>query len=285
MLDCRQQSSNRVQRTKVTSIHNRPTSVNQPHQANQPSQQRATKTKTSIKRGAATAAALLIIYQGVIIAGPVVIHTHQKYAIMAKSENPIDVYRRKQRKKDLKKNKSIRIKARDAKVAATRSLDDVKTEISLLERKRDRNESKTGLDATEVKKLERLQKELRIVSAESIKRKALAEEAALQRDKELLAAQKTVAGVQKLNESKYTLVERYASVYYDEQLNPFGAPAPGQPKLYYADDGGTITTMDSRRAIVPIKWRKKFDLDRNKGKEEDEEGGSSSRAGKKRRWD
>ena len=45
---------------------------------------------------------------------------------MAKSENPIDVYRRQQRKKELKKNKSARIKARDAKVAATRSLDEVK---------------------------------------------------------------------------------------------------------------------------------------------------------------
>ena len=45
---------------------------------------------------------------------------------MAKSENPIDVYRRQKRKKELKKNKTTRIKARDAKVAATRSLDEVK---------------------------------------------------------------------------------------------------------------------------------------------------------------
>ena len=45
---------------------------------------------------------------------------------MAKSENPIDVYRRQQRKKEVKKNKSARIKARDAKVAATRSLEEVK---------------------------------------------------------------------------------------------------------------------------------------------------------------
>ena len=45
---------------------------------------------------------------------------------MAKSENPIDSFRRQQRKKELKKNKTARIKARDAKVAATRSLDEVK---------------------------------------------------------------------------------------------------------------------------------------------------------------
>ena len=45
--------------------------------------------------------------------------------IMAK-DNPIDVYRRQQRKKEVKKNKTARIKSRDAKVAATRSLEEVK---------------------------------------------------------------------------------------------------------------------------------------------------------------
>jgi hypothetical protein len=46
---------------------------------------------------------------------------------MAKSEElSVEAYRRQQRKKELKKNKSARIKARDEKVAATRSIDDVK---------------------------------------------------------------------------------------------------------------------------------------------------------------
>ncbi len=73
------------------------------------------------------------------------------------------------------------------------------------------------------------------------------------------------------------MVERYASVYYDEQLNPFGAPAPGQPKLYFADVDGKSTTMDSRRAVVPAKWRKKFE---DEGGEDD-----TTRAAKRRRWD
>ena len=133
-----------------------------------------------------------------------------------------------------------------------------RSEISLLERKRDRNSDKSGLDQLEIKKLERLQKELRIVKDEAVKRKALAEQAQLERDKQLLAAQKTQAGVQKLNESKYSLKERFASVYYDETLNPFGAPAPGQRKLYYADVEGKTTTMDSRRAVVPTQWKEKF---------------------------
>lgn len=96
-----------------------------------------------------------------------------------------------------------------------------------------------------------------------------------------MAAQKTVAGVQKLNESKYSLVERYASVYYDEQMNPFGAPAPGQPKLYYADIEGKSTTMDSRRAVVPAKWRTKFESEGG-GKDVEE---TNTRVARKRRWD
>ena len=133
--------------------------------------------------------------------------------------------------------------------------------------------------------MERLQKELRIVAAESVKRKALAEQAQIERDKELLAAQKTVAGVKKLNESKYSLVERYASVYFDEQMNPFGAPAPGQPKLYYADVEGKTTTMDSRRAVVPVKWRDKFDLERGIRADGLQTHEDAARVARERRWD
>lgn len=115
----------------------------------------------------------------------------------------------------------------------------------------------------------------------------MAEQAQIERDRELLAAQKTVAGVQKLNESKYSLVERFASVYYDEKMNPFGAPAPGQPKLYFADAGGTTTTMDSRRAIVPEKLRSKFDLERGVNNEKPRSQDDESRAvvARKRLWD
>lgn len=50
----------------------------------------------------------------------------KKSNAMAKSENPLDVYRKQQRKKEVKKNKTARIKVRDEKVAATRSVEDVK---------------------------------------------------------------------------------------------------------------------------------------------------------------
>ena len=135
--------------------------------------------------------------------------------------------------------------------------------------------------------MERLQKELRIVKDEAVKRKELAEQAQLERDKQLLAAQKTQAGVQKLNESKYSLKERFASVYYDETLNPFGAPAPGQRKLYYADVEGKTTTMDSRRAVVPTQWKEKFKAEG--GMEDDNimdmQQENSNTMHRKRRWD
>eukprot|EP00984_Skeletonema_dohrnii_P023492 scaffold12581_cov55-Skeletonema_dohrnii-CCMP3373.AAC.1 len=133
---------------------------------------------------------------------------------MAKSENPLDVYRRQQRKKELKKNKNARIKARDEKVAATRAIDEVKAEISLLERKRDKLFGKSrgdkegdnegddadednksgGLDSNETKKLERLRKELKIVTAASARRKELHEQAQREQELQLIAAQKTVEG-------------------------------------------------------------------------------------------
>jgi len=194
---------------------------------------------------------------------------------MAKSDNPIDVHRRQQRKKELKKNKGSRTKARDAKVAATRSVDEVKSEISKFERR--------SRDATDTKKLERLRKELKIVQAESGKRKALLDQAQLERDKELISAQRTVEGVQKLNESKYTLIERFASVYYDPVLNPFGAPAPGEPRMYWSDPSGTATTMAPTLAIVPLRWRQKFDEVRGNSADLSYQG--SAVGARKRRWD
>jgi len=122
---------------------------------------------------------------------------------MAKSENPLDVYRRQQRKKELKKNKNARIRARDEKVAATRSIDEVKAEISQLERKRDKfgksrgdktgveghddEDTSGGLDSNEAKKLERLRKELKIVTAESARRKELHEQAQREKERQLIA--------------------------------------------------------------------------------------------------
>eukprot|EP01083_Nonionella_stella_P193865 715482_1 len=97
---------------------------------------------------------------------------------MAKSSNPIDVYRRQQRKKQVQKNKTKRISARDTKVAETASLDEVKGEIKKLERKQENHNG--HLDNKETRKLERLRKELKIVIAAEEDRKKAAEERAKQ---------------------------------------------------------------------------------------------------------
>lgn len=127
--------------------------------------------------------------------------------------HPSPPHRRQQRKKELKKNKTSRTKARDAQVAATKSLDEIKSEIAKLERRQNRSIDSTGsaLDANDTKKLERLRKELKIVQAEAGKRKLLADQAQLERDRELISAQRTVEGVKQLNESKYRLVRVWLS--------------------------------------------------------------------------
>ena len=35
-------------------------------------------------------------------------------------------------------------------------------------------------------------------------------------------------------------------------MNPFGAPEPGKPKMYWADEEGKTKTLDARRAVVPL---------------------------------
>ncbi|KAL3793616.1 hypothetical protein ACHAWO_001665 [Cyclotella atomus] len=200
---------------------------------------------------------------------------------MAKSSNPIDQHRRAERKKELTKNKKSRIAARDAKVAATRSLDDIQSEIRDLERRRDKfgtnnddsHHHNGGLDSTQVKKLERLRKELKIVKAESVKRAEAAERQRIEHEKAQFASMRTVEGVKAINEQKYSLVERYASVYYDPVMNPYGVPPPGMPRLYYGVGGAS--TMDFNMAVVPEKYREVVE------KEEEKMGGGK----RKRRWD
>ena len=65
-------------------------------------------------------------------------------------------------------------------------------------------------------------------------------------------------------------------------MNPFGAPAPGQMKLYYADIEGKTTTMDVRRAVVPTKFRKQFVQE---GGKDDIILMQEDTARRKRRWD
>ena len=78
---------------------------------------------------------------------------------MAKgSSNPMQAHHRAQRKKQIQKNKEQRIKARDQRVVETKTVKDIQEEISKLRRRK-------NLQVAEQQKLQRLEKELRLVQA------------------------------------------------------------------------------------------------------------------------
>lgn len=168
---------------------------------------------------------------------------------MAKSQNPLDIHRRSERKKTLQKNKAKRLKERDFKVAETQTIQSVTQEINKLERR-----GKKALDNNEIKKLERLRKELKIVenkkAEDDLRRKQEREaEEAMARGgrKGGPIMRKTKEEIEAMNSQRYKYAK--CSVYYDAQLNPFGAAPPGQIMLYWRHGGGK--THDFREAIDP----------------------------------
>eukprot|EP00934_Nitzschia_sp_Nitz4_P000549 Nitzschia sp. Nitz4//scaffold7_size249615//114272//116242//NITZ4_001173-RA/size249615-processed-gene-0.194-mRNA-1//-1//CDS//3329558430//549//frame0 len=144
---------------------------------------------------------------------------------MGKSSNPMQEHHRQKRIKEIQKNKQQRIKARDEKVVQTKSVASVQEEIKNLKRRK-------NLQPAEQQKLQRLEKELKLVqaAAENQPKPATSNSSARQNPR---------------NE----LDDPRKSIYFDETLNPFGAPPPGKPRLFHAMGGGV--TMDVKMAIVP----------------------------------
>jgi len=134
----------------------------------------------------------------------------------------MESYRRQERKKELSKQKKARIAARDEHVKEHKTIAEINTAMANLERRKNKNHGETM-------KLQRLQKELKLVK-EATKNRP--KKASLQPKKPLTE-----------------LDDPRKSVYYDERMNPFGAPPPGRPRLYHRRGGGT--TMDVKEAIVP----------------------------------
>jgi len=172
---------------------------------------------------------------------------------MAKSSNPLDDYKRKQRKKEKQKNKTKRITERDTKVAQTTSLSSAQSEIQNLTQKQEHQNG--HLDNKDTRKLERLRKELKIVIAAEEERKKQREELERIEWEEKKKRMKTKEGVDELNQSKFRNAK--ASIYYDPVMNPFGAPPPGRPMMYHRRGGGK--TMDANEAFVPYELRDESD--------------------------
>jgi hypothetical protein len=168
--------------------------------------------------------------------------------------NPMNQYHRDQRKKEVKKNKGKRIKARDERVIETQTAASINKDISVLEKKKKAKEG--HLDNTEQRALERLHKELKIVTQHEEERKAA--EAAAAAASYVESTEINHAALQKSNqlekmkrqqEEKFNHIDPTLSMYYHPMLNPFGAPPPGQPRMWTSRMGGT--TMNPEFAGRP----------------------------------
>ena len=146
--------------------------------------------------------------------------------MVKEGSNPMQGYHRQKRQKEVKKNKSQRIKVRDERVIQTKTIAEVQEEIRNIKKRK-------NLQASELQKLQRLEKELKLVK-----------EAADARPKEplFLPSEQQTKPLTELDDPR-------KSVYYDERMNPYGAPPPGKPRLYHQRGGGV--TMDIRYAAVP----------------------------------
>jgi len=154
------------------------------------------------------------------------------------SANPAERYHREQRKKELKKNKIQRLRQRDERVITKETSTSVKEAINALERKRDTNRQ-GYLDTSDIRKLERLHKELKLVQ------KAEEEE----KVKEAAVKASLTNSSLSFNELQQKYGDPTTSYYYHATLNPYGVPPPGKPMVWHCKYGGT--TMDIRLAGFP----------------------------------
>jgi GYF domain/WW domain binding protein 11/mRNA biogenesis factor len=154
--------------------------------------------------------------------------------LMSKNSGGVADWHKKQHKKQLAKNKEARIAARDERVVLEKTVQDVRAEIRKLEQQYKNEELRPHPIQS---KLDRLKKELKLVTAK---------EAADKQNRERTLQQQKVIP----KPDSYVPLERpEVSVYFDAVMNPFGAPPPGQPKLYYQRGGGT--TMNLNKACTP----------------------------------
>jgi hypothetical protein len=138
-------------------------------------------------------------------------------------------WHRKKRKKELQKNKEVRIAARDARVLAEKSVKDVQDEIYKLTKQ---FKSEDVMPHPVKSKLDRLRKELKLVKE--------------QQEKQPKPAAKPIPA----QSTTFQPLDKPAvSIYYDPIMNPFGAPPPGKPRLYHRRGGGV--TMNLEEAGVP----------------------------------
>ncbi|POM73034.1 DNA replication licensing factor MCM9 [Phytophthora palmivora] len=140
---------------------------------------------------------------------------------MAKSLNPMEAYRREQKKKELKKHRLDRQKDKQAKLS---SMDpaELKEQLKNLERQVAANPT----DGPTRKRKQELEDTLRAVVK---KQKEEAEEDRRRQKNAPPPPPMSIAELHEANKEKFQNPEN--SIYYHPTLNPFGAPPPGKPQI------------------------------------------------------
>ena len=154
--------------------------------------------------------------------------------------NPMQGHHKKARQKEMQRNKEKRTKERDKIALETKTVKEVKDEIQKLERDMKRHHGQQQKSNAE-HKLARLKKELTLLqeAAAAAKAKAIADGEAYKIANKYRQPQRPLT----------ELDDPRKSVYYDPVMNPYGAPPPGKPRLYYRRFGGV--TPNPNEAVVP----------------------------------
>ncbi|THH20481.1 hypothetical protein EW146_g861 [Bondarzewia mesenterica] len=150
-----------------------------------------------------------------------------------KNINPADAFRKAQRKKELKKNKTERAKARDFAL--------VKKDTGELQEEIEKLSSNPTLPATDQKRLKDLRAELENITKKKEEyvtehpehRKLVfrARKSTKEKDADADAPTNPAERTRKLFDKNGIPIHPERSIYYDPVMNPFGVPPPGMPYL------------------------------------------------------
>ncbi|RLN89210.1 hypothetical protein BBJ28_00011482 [Nothophytophthora sp. Chile5] len=149
---------------------------------------------------------------------------------MAKSANPMEAFRREQKKKELKKHRQERQKEKQGKLAAMDAAE-LQDQLKNLERQVASNPT----DGPTRKRKQELEDTLRAVVKKQKevggrKDTFIAEEERRKQAEAPPPAPLTMTELAEANKERFQNPEN--SVYYHPTLNPFGAPPPGKPQMY-----------------------------------------------------
>ncbi|KAE8888432.1 hypothetical protein PF005_g9605 [Phytophthora fragariae] len=140
---------------------------------------------------------------------------------MAKSLNPMEAFRREQKKKELKKQRLERHKDNQTKLSAM-DPQELRAELQNLERQVASNPT----DGPTRKRKQELEDTLRAV----VKKQKMAEKERKKQKDAPPPPPMSIAEMAQANRERFQNPEN--SIYYHPTLNPFGAPPPGKPQVY-----------------------------------------------------